>query len=179
MICHIISALEFSTKKWEFEGTKEELLSSFHCLKAYGDRQFYPQFKELNGYLAFRTLMHGFQEETTSFQVSITFFHENDKPLTSIGDIVYPITEGPDTNFENLIGLKKITKYYDTETREFKNQSKIIFTLEIISPKQDEIAKEERERRIESGIEDSNEEKEKDEKDSANENDKKRKRFSQ
>ena len=47
MICHIISALEFSTKKWEFEGTKEELLSSFHCLKAYGDRQFYPQFKEL------------------------------------------------------------------------------------------------------------------------------------
>ena len=117
--------------------------------------------------------MHGFQEETTSFQVSITFFLENDKPLTSIGDIVYPITEGPDTNFENLIGLKKITKYYDTETREFKNQSKIIFTLEIISPKQDEIAKEERERGIESGIEDSDEEKEKDEKGSANENDKK------
>ena len=152
---------------------------AFIILKAYGDRQFYPQFKEVNGYLAFRTLMHGFQEETTSFQVSITFFHENDKPLPPIGDIVYPITEGKDTNFETLVGLKKITQYYDTESREFKNQSKIIFTLEIISPKQDEIAKEERERRIESGIEDSNEEKEKDEKDSANENDKKRKRFCQ
>ena len=169
----LISALECSTKKWEFEGTKEELLSTFHCLKAYGGRQFYPQFKEVNGYLAFRTLMHGFQEETTSFQVSITFFHENDKPLPPIGDIVYPITEGKDTNFETLIGLKKITKYYDAETREFKNQSKIIFTLEIISPKLDEIAKEERERRIESGIEDSDEEKEKDEKHSANGNDKK------
>ena len=96
----LISALECSTKKWEFEGSKEELLSTFHYLKAYGDRQFYPQFKEVNGYLAFRTLMHGFQEETTSFQVSITFFHENDKPLPPIGDIVYPITEKNDTFLE-------------------------------------------------------------------------------
>ena len=45
--------------------------------------------------------------------------------------------------------------------------------MEIISPKLDEIAKEESERRIESGIEDSDEEKEKDEKHSANGNDKK------
>ena len=62
--------------------------------------------------------------------------------------------------------MKKLTKYYDTETREFKNQDKIIFTMEIVSPKLDEIVKDERER-IESGIEDS------DEKDSANENDEK------
>ena len=170
-VISVSASLEFSTKKWCFEGTKEELLTSFHCLKAY-DRQFYPQFKEVNGYLAFRTLMHGFQEETIPFQVFVTFFHENDKPLPSIGDIVYPITEGKDTNFETYFSLKKLTKYYDTETQEFKNQDKMIFTMEIVSPKLDEIAKDERER-IEFGIEDSDEEKGKDEKDSANGNDEK------
>ena len=51
--------------------------------------------------------------------------------------------------------MEKITKYYDSETREFKNQSKISFIVRIISPKLDEIAKD---RRVESGIEDSDEE---------------------
>jgi hypothetical protein len=75
-----VKVLSFdSTKEWNFEGTKEELLESFCCLNAYG-RQFYPQFKEVNGYLIFRTLMCGFQEETIPFQTSITFFNENDKP---------------------------------------------------------------------------------------------------
>ena len=124
----------------------------------------------MNGCLAIRTLIHGFQEESMSFQVFITFFHENYKPLRPNGDIVYPITEGKDTNFETFFSLKKLTKYYDTETREFKNQDKIIFTMEIVSPKLDEIAKDERER-IKPGIKDSDEEK--DDKDSANENDEK------
>ena len=101
--------------------------------------------------------MLGFQEETSPFQVSITFFHENDKPLPAIGDIVYPITEDKDTIFKTSINchLEKITKYYDSETREFKSQSKISFIVRIISPKLDEIAKD---RRVESGIEDSDEE---------------------
>ena len=115
--------------------------------------------------------MHGFQEESMSFQVFITFFHENDKPLPSIGDIVYPITEGKETNFETFFSLKKLTKYYDTETQEFKNQAEIIFTMEIVSPKLDEIAKDEQER-IESGIEDSDEEKEEDENDEKNDGEK-------
>ena len=61
--------------------------------------------------------------------------------------------------------MEKITKYYDSETREFENQSKISFIVRIISPKLDEIAKD---RRVESGIEDSDEEM--NEKDSANGN---------
>ena len=102
-----------STKEWNFEGTKEELLESFCCLKAY-DRQFYPQFKEVNGCIIFRTLMHGFQEETVPFQASITFFHENDKPLLTNGEIVYPITKAKDTIFETSAQhhLNKLTEYY-------------------------------------------------------------------
>ena len=80
------SALSFvPTKKWEFEGTKEKLLASFCCLNAY-DRQFYPQFKEVNGFLVFRTLMLGFQEDTIPFQVTVTFYQENDKEITTTKD---------------------------------------------------------------------------------------------
>ena len=145
-----------STKEWNFEGTKEELLASFCCLSAY-DRKFYPQFQEVSGFLIFRTLMLGFQEETIPFQASITFFHENDKPLSTNGDIVYPITQKKDhTFFKTSVHhhLDKLTEYYDTETREFKKQSKIIFNMKIISPKLDEVAKDQN---VESGIEDSDE----------------------
>ena len=145
-----------TTKEWNFEGTKEELLASFCCLNAY-NRQFYPQFKEVNGCLIFRTLMLGFQEETIPFQASITFFHENDKPLPTSGGIVYPITKEKSKIFETSTHyhLNQLTEYYDTETKGFKKQSKIIFNMKIISPKLDEIAKDQN---VESGIEDSDEE---------------------
>ena len=132
------------TKEWNFEGSIEELLSSFCCLNAY-DRQFYPQFKIVNNCLVIRAMMLGFQEETVPFEFSITFFRENDKPYPSIGDIVYPITKGKD--FDSFLEtsiqyhMKKLTEYYDPETKEFKKQSKIIFTLKIINLKLDEVAK--------------------------------------
>ena len=132
------------------EGTIDELLGSFCCLNAY-NRQFYPQFKEVNGCLVFRTLMHGFQEDAIPFEFTITFFHKNDKPLPTIKGIAHPITKEKDTIFETSIQyhLKMLTEYYDTESREFKKQSEIIFTMEIISPKLDEIAKDQH---VESGI---------------------------
>ena len=129
-------------KEWNFEGSKEELLSSFCCLNAY-DRQFYPQFKEVNHRLAIRTLMLGFQVETVPFEYSIIFFRENDKPYPSIGDIVYPIAEDktlfPGKSIQYPI--EKLTEYYDTGAKEFKIQSKIIFTMKIINLKLDEVAK--------------------------------------
>ena len=128
------------TKEWNFEGSKEELLSSFCSLNAY-DRQFYPQFKEVNNCLAIRTLMLGFQEETVPFEYSITFFHENDKPYPSIGDFVYPITKDSFLETSIQYPMEKLTKYYDAETKEFKKQSKIIFTMKIINLKLDEVAK--------------------------------------
>ena len=109
--------------------------------------------------------MHGFQEETIPFQASITFFHENDKPLPTNGDIVYPITNETIVKTSAHYHLDKLTEYYDTETRKFKKQSKIIFNMKIISPKLDEIAKDQN---VESGIKDSDVKKEEDEKDSVN-----------
>ena len=131
-------------KEWNFEGTKEELLANFCCLNAY-DRHFYPQIKEVNGCLVFRILMLGFQEEVIPFEVSITFFLDNGKRFKN-QDLVYPITEEKDKILETSMQchLKRLTRYYDAETREFKNQPKINFTMEIISPKLDEVAKDQR-----------------------------------
>ena len=140
-----------STEKKElnFEGTKEELVDKFFCVNAY-DRQFYPQFKEVNNCLNIRTLILGLQEEAIPFKVSITFFLENGDNL-KIEDKVYPITEGKDSFLETSMNchLKKLTKYYDAKTRRLIIPTKIDFSLKIISPKLDEIAKDQH---FESGI---------------------------
>ena len=136
-------------KELNFEGTKEELFDRFFCLNAY-DRQFFPQFKEVNNYLIVRTLILGLQEEATiPFKVSITFFLENGENIT-FEDKVFPITKGKDTILETSMGchLNRLTEYYDANIREYKNQPKIDFTLKITSPKLDEIAKDQR---VESG----------------------------
>merc|ERR1712150_300723 len=152
-----------------FEGTKEELFDHFLCVNAY-ERQFYPQFKEVNNHLIFRTLMLGFQEEAIPFKVTITFYLENGENF-EFKDNVYPITKGKDSILETSMQchLKKLTEYYDAKTREIKNQPKIDFCLKIISPKLDEIAKDQH---FESGIEDTDEEM--NEKDSANGNNEKK-----
>ena len=108
------------------------------------NRQFYPQFKEVNNCLMVRTLILGFQEEAIPFKVSLTFFLENGERF-KYEDKVYPITEGNDSILKTSMPfhLEKLTKYYDVKTRELKNQPKIDFSLEIISPKLDEIAKDE------------------------------------
>ena len=137
------------SKELNFEGTSEELFDQFFCVDAY-DRQFFPQFKEVNNCLNVRTLMLGFQEEAIPFKVSITFFLENGENF-EFKDNVYPITKGKDSILETSMQchLKKLTEYYDAKTRELKNQPKIDFSLKIISPKLDEIAKDQR---FESGI---------------------------
>ena len=135
-----------STEVWDFEGTVHELVESFCCLNAY-NHQFYPQFQydeNNDNVIAFRTVMLGFQEDTIPFQVTVTFYQENDKKITTTEEIVYPITKPvDDTFFETSTNwnLKKLTEYYDTESREIKSQSKIMFRMKIISPKLDEIAK--------------------------------------
>ena len=128
-------------KELNFEGTKEELLDKFFCVNAY-ERQFYPQFKEVNNCLYVRTLMLGLEEDAIPFKFEMTFFLENGKNF-KIEDNVYPITKDKNSILETSIQchLKKLTEYYDTMTREIKNQPKIDFCLKIISPKLDEIAK--------------------------------------
>ena len=63
--------------------------------------------------------------------ISLVFFCSS-----SFRDIVYPITEEKETIFETSsihCHLEKITKYYDIETKEYKNHSKINFKMKIIS----------------------------------------------
>ena len=136
--------MSIENKELNFEGTKKELFNQFFCVNAY-DHQFYPQFKEVNNCLNIRTLILGLQEEATPFKVSITFFLENGDNL-KIEDKVYPITEGKDSFLETSMNchLKKLT-YYDAKTRRLI----IDFGLKIISPKLDEIAKDQH---FESGI---------------------------
>ena len=135
-------------KVLDFEGTKEELFDKFFCVNAY-DRQFYPQFKEVNNCLYARTLMLGFQEETIPFKVEITFFLENGENF-KFEDKVYPITKGKNSILKTSMHchFEKLTEYYDAKARELKTQTKIDFSLKIISPKLDEIAKDQH---IESG----------------------------
>ena len=140
-----ISELSISTEAWDFEGTKEELVNSFCCLNSY-NRQFYPQFQEHkddSDVIVFRTVMLGFQEDTIPFQVIVTFYQKNDKKITTTEDIVYPITRAKSSIFKTSTqwNLKKLTEYYDTETRRIIYQSNIMFRMKIISPKLDEIAK--------------------------------------
>ena len=136
-------------KELNFEGTKDELLDKFFCVNAY-DRQFYPQFKEVNNCLNVRTLILGFQEEAIPFEVSITFFLENGKNF-EFKDNVYPITKDRNSILKTSMQchLEKLTEYFDANTGEIKNQPKIDFCLKIISPKLDEIAKDQH---FESGI---------------------------
>ena len=140
--------MKTANKELNFEGTKEELFDRFFCLNAY-DHQFFPQFKEVNNCLVVRTLILGLQEEAIPFKVAIIFFLENGENF-EIKDKVFPITKGKDTILETSINchLKRLTEYYDANTREYKNQPKIDFTLNITSPKLDEIAKDQR---VESG----------------------------
>ena len=88
-----MSSMFIKTNAWIFEGTKEELLSTFCCLNVH-KHQFYPQFKEVNNCLIFRTLMLGFQDDVTPFKASITFYSENGSEDFKFQDCVYPITKG-------------------------------------------------------------------------------------
>ena len=51
-----------------------------------------------------------------------------------------------------VIPVKKLTQYYDVESKEFKVQEFIELQLKIVSEKLDEVAKDEN---VESGVEDS------------------------
>ena len=136
-------------KELNFEGTKEELFDLFFCVNAY-DCQFYPQFKEVNNCLNVRTLMLGLEEDAIPFKFEMTFFLENGKNF-KIEDNVYPITKDRNSILKTSMQchLEKLTEYFDAKTGDIKNQSKIDFCLKIISPKLDEIAKDQH---FESGI---------------------------
>ena len=84
------------------------------------------------------------------FDQKVLMEFKNEKPLPTSGGLVYPITKEKNKIFDTSTHhpLNQLTEYYDTETREFKKKSKIIFNMKIISPKLDDIAKDQH---VESG----------------------------
>ena len=50
------------------------------------------------------------------------------------------------------IPVKRLTQYYDVQSKEFKNQGFVEFEMKVTCPKLDEVAKDEK---VESGVEDS------------------------
>ena len=59
-------------KELNFEGTKEELFDRFFCVNAY-DRQFYPQFKEINNCLMVRTRPCALLNKNNDIALSLFF----------------------------------------------------------------------------------------------------------
>ena len=60
-------------------------------------------------------------------------------------DQVYPITKNVEEQNSTVL-LKKLTRYFDSKTMEYKDQPNIKFSLKVTNPKLDEIAKDEKSR---------------------------------
>ena len=119
--------------KWDFKGTKDELVKVTWCLTSC-DQQFFPQMYIKNDYLYFKIVMLGCPENLMYFKAHLTFFQDNGQQF-SRDVFVYPITEkGQEYQFSNE-SLKKLTEYYDPKSMELKQQEKIHFTLKIIDVK--------------------------------------------
>ena len=101
--------------------------------------------------LFLRIVMLGHQDEAHSFQVTMTYFHENGKRFSTEVDVL-PITSGKEEiDSFNAIPTKKLGNYYDVKAGEFKTQL-IQFTLKITNEKLDEIAKD-KNAKVKSGLE--------------------------
>ena len=135
----------------EFKGSFEDLKKSTFILNSYG-KPFFPQFKVTDMILLFWVIGHGDQAEINSFELFIKFFLDG-KPKLGLFDSVKGINV--DHNMLTLglmVPVKRLTRYYDVESNEFKDQTFIEFQMEIVSEKLDEVAKD---KNNESGIEDS------------------------
>ena len=139
-----------------FKGSMAELKESTFILECHG-RLFYPQFriKEKEELLHIWVIGHGDQSEINSFEVMVKFGING--RTTFANDFIKPIDT--DKVWLSQIGqdcmafpIKRITQYYDIQSKEFKNQDFIRFELKVISPKLDENAKDET---VDSEIEDS------------------------
>ena len=160
------SDLEMKDDVLEFKGSLEDLEKSTFILNCYG-KLFFPQFcvnqqPSKNSFgnlkmLHFWIVGHGNQDEINSFEVLVKFWINGRTILTK--DFVIPIRVSKigfrfGCNDENdmVIPVKKVTQYYDVQSKESKNQEFIEFEMKVTCPKLDEIAKDEN---VESGVEDS------------------------
>ena len=144
-----------------FDVNSSDLTTKILCITAYR-HQFYPQFYKSGNLLYLRVVMVGHEFDVSPFEFVITFFLGN-IPYKQVQwvDHVQPIlreksllTTGDQCA---IFSLKKITEYFDPETNQYKVHPNVRFSLEIFSPKLDEIAKDKESSgvNLESGLEDS------------------------
>ena len=104
--------------------------------------------------------MFAYPDEVQCYKFSISFHVEEERNALTIEDFVYSVCRAHDNMVIEVIDIdncliripsEKVTKYYDPDTKEFKTQEKVRFTLKITNAKLDEVRKDES---IESGVED-------------------------
>ena len=151
------SDLEMKEDVLEFKGSLEDLKKKNYILNCYG-RPFYPQLyvsnHSNNKTLHFWVVGHGNQDEINSFEVLVKFWINGRTTLAH--DFVRKIHtyKGILTSGEDgmVIPVKKVTQYYDVQSKKFKIQEFIEFEMKVTCPKLDEAAKDVN---VESGVEDS------------------------
>ena len=146
--------------QWEFEGEFWELFGASVRLSSY-DQTFFPRFDNeslalIPEHFFISVRMMAYPDEVHFYKFSISFHVGEVRNALTIEDFVYSICKAHDdmVDIDNClvrIPSEKVTKYYDPDTKEFKTQEKVRFTLKITNAKLDEVRKDES---IESGVED-------------------------
>ena len=144
--------------EWEFDGELFDLFGMSVRLSCY-DQIFFPKYDiesfsfETPEYFFLSVRMLAFPEDVKYYKYSISFHVGEERNALTIEDFVYSVCHNemcyPDKCLR--IPTEKVTKYYDPDTKEFKTQEKVRFTLKITNAKLDEVRKDES---IESGVED-------------------------
>ena len=147
--------------QWEFEGEFWELFGSSVRLSCY-DQIFFPGFdnedflSDIPEHFFVSVRMIAYPDEVHFYKFSISFHVGEERNALTIEDFVYSICRAHDgmVNIDKCvvrIPSEKITRYYDPDSKEYKTQEKVRFTLKITNAKLDEVRKDES---IESGVED-------------------------
>ena len=140
----------------EFKGSIEDLKKSIFVLVCYG-KPFYPQFYMKEDMFHFWVIGQGDQDEINSFEVTVKFW------INERTTVAHDFVKSIDDIYDNMlfsgkdgvmIPVKKLTQYYDVQSKKFKNQDFIEFEMKVTCPKLDEVAMEKNEN-VESGVEDS------------------------
>ena len=123
-------------------------------MKTYG-RSFFPQFYVKENQLHFWVVGSGDRIESECYEVSIAFCINGKwgKPYHDVvqcADIDKKLFKSGECGL--IFPIKKLTKYLDEKTSEYKHQENVEFQLKIVCEKLEEIAKDEN---VESGVEDS------------------------
>ena len=89
--------------------------------------------------------MFAYPDEVQCYKFSISFHVGEERNALTIEDFVYSVCHNKMCYSDKCLRIptEKVTKYYDPDTKEFKAQEKVRFTLKITNAKLDEVRKDE------------------------------------